>query len=140
MLQRVQSLYLLLGVLAVLALLLVSSLWQGVVAQTLPWFAPALWSLIGLTALAGLGAIFLYRNRSRQLQVVTGVHWLTVVLLAVLLAGFYLAGALPQITSSGEAGLLPPGLLVLAYVWFRLARRGIQRDIHLVRSVDRLRP
>jgi Ni,Fe-hydrogenase I cytochrome b subunit len=72
--------------------------------------------------------------------VVTGVHWLTVVLLAVLLAGFYLAGALPQITSSGEAGLLPPGLLVLAYVWFRLARRGIQRDIHLVRSVDRLRP
>lgn len=140
MIQRVQSLYLLLGALMVLGLLLVNDIWQGAVAQAQPWFAPTLLALTGLTALVAVGAIFLYRQREQQLRVVVGARWLAVVMLGVLIAGFYLAGALPQITSSGEKGLLPVGLLVLAYVWFRLAHRGIRKDIHLLRSVDRLRP
>ena len=88
--------------------------------------------LLIVAALVALGAIFLYQDRKRQAQVVLGVMLLPVawyVLLAVLnhtLQGTYLlvwADALPAV----------------AIIFMFLARKGIQSDEKLVRSLDRIR-
>jgi hypothetical protein len=60
---------------------------------------------------------------------------------AVLYAGLYLTGDLAVRAAGGinwtKAAML--GLPILAYLLFFLARRGIDHDIELVKSMDRLR-
>ncbi len=139
MIQRIQSIYLLLGALAVVAMLLVDVIWENPATRTYAWFAPAVLVLDGLSAVAAIGTIFLYKDRKRQLRAIQGVQLLTVLLIAVLFVGLVLAGALPFVTGAGAAGWAGLLLPVVAYVFFYLARRGVQRDIALVRSMDRLR-
>ena len=141
MIQRIQSVYLLLGALALASVLLFDEVWRGVAAEVLPWFAPALLVLGGLTIALALVALFLYKNRERQRTVVVGVQWLTVLWMAAFYGGLFYGGQL-QVEAGGDpvaASLLALLVPVLAYVFFFLARRGIQKDIALVRSMDRLR-
>lgn len=141
MIQRIQSVYLLLGALALASLLLFDEVWRGEAAEALAWFAPALLILGGVTIALALIAIFLYKNRKKQRSVVVGVQWLTVLWMAVFYGGLFYGGQL-QVEAGGDpitASLLVLLVPILAYVFFFLARRGIQRDIALVRSMDRLR-
>lgn len=141
MIQRIQSIYLLLGAITLASLLLFNEIWQGEAAGTLPWFAPALLILGGITVALALVAIFLYKNRERQRGAVVGVQWLTVVWMTVYYGGLFYGGQL-QVDAGGDpiaVSLLALLMPILAYVFFFLARRGIQRDINLVRSMDRLR-
>ena len=141
MIQRIQSVYLLLGALALLSMLLFDEVWVGEAAEALPWFAPVLLILGGITVALALVAIFLYKNRARQRGVVVGVQWLTVAWMAVFYGGLFYGGQL-QTSAGGDpitASLLVLLVPILAYVFFFLARRGIQKDIALVRSMDRLR-
>lgn len=141
MIQRIQTVYLVLGILALAGLLLVDALWTGPAAATYAWFAPGVLIVAGIAALTAAVAIFLYKDRSRQKQVVVGAQFLVLLQAIVLYGGLYMAGTLSVRTPEGISierviGLLLP---ILAYVFFALARRSIQKDIELVRSMDRLR-
>ena len=140
MIQRIQSIYLLLGALTLLALLLFDDIWQGAAAVQ-AWFSPVLLVLIFLTVAIAIGAIFMYKDRKRQRSAVVVAQFLALVLLAVFYLGLYLVGAL-GVTVAGvvdTARVVALLLPVVAYIFFYLARKGIERDIALVRSMDRLR-
>ena len=141
MIQRIQTVYLLLGALALASLGFFESPWSGPAARQFAWFIPSLIGLLVLTAGTALGTIFLYEQRKRQRTLVVGVQILTLLLTGVLYAGLYLAQTL---TFAGPSGVLWGRTVMLllpivAYVFFWLARRGIQSDIELVESMDRIR-
>jgi hypothetical protein len=141
MIQRIQSVYLLLGAVALGILFAFDTPWTSTAAAQHAWFEPALIGLIVVTGGTALGAIFLYANRPRQRTVVVGTQVLTFVLALVLYGGLYLENELAirtggsVLTTKAVVLLLP----VAAYLFFWLARRGIDHDIELVESMDRLR-
>jgi len=141
MIQRIQSVYLLLGAVALGILFAFDSPWASTAAAERGWFEPTLIGLIVVTAGTGLGAIFLYTNRQRQRTVVVGAQVLTFVLALVLYGGLYLENELS--VRAGGTFLVEKAVVLLlpaaAYVLFWLARRGIDHDIQLVESMDRLR-
>lgn len=142
MIQRIQSVYLLLSALALGALFFFDSIWQSRAAEVYGWFVPALTGLILAAGVVGFVAIFLYGDRPRQRRVVFGAQVLTVLLVAVLYVGFYLTGELSLDAAGGGLDvdkLFVLFLPVVAYVFYYLARRAIKSDIELVRSMDRLR-
>lgn len=141
MIQRIQTVYLALGAVALVALLLSNIVWEGAAAQAHGWFLPAVLGLGGLTAVVALAAIFLYKDRPRQRKMVVLAQGLTVLLLVALYGGMYLADTLYVRTTQGiDVGMLITLLLpILAYILFLLARRGVTKDIELVQSMDRLR-
>jgi hypothetical protein len=142
MIQRIQTVYLVLGALASGALFLFDPLWGGAVVQRFGWFTPAAAALAGAAAAGALATVFLYGNRARQRTVTAGLQVLAALLTGLFFGGFYGAGALGL---RGADGALDFGKLtfwalpVVAYIFFLLARRAIQSDIDLVRSMDRLR-
>lgn len=137
MIQRLQTIYLLLGALALGATLFFDSIWQSAATETFPWFSPALLVLGGLASAIAIGAIFMYKKREVQLKVVVGVQVLTVLFMLVLYGGLYLVGTFSEeLPADLLVGVILP---ILAYVVFYMARRGIAKDIELVRSMDRLR-
>lgn len=141
MIQRIQTVYLALGAIALGALLFFGVVWQSAAATAQGWFTPAVVVIDGLAVVVALGAIFLYKNRPKQRQVIVIAQVLTTVLLLVFCGGLYLAGALYVRTAEGvDVGMLAALLLpIVAYVLFLLARRSVEKDIELVRSMDRLR-
>lgn len=141
MIQRPQTLFLVLGALALGALGLFDVPWSGAAARQSAWFVPSLLGLVVVTAVLAIGAIFLYEDQARrktQRTVVVGVQILTLLLAGVLYVGLYRAGTL---AFTGPAGILWGRSTVLllpivAYVLFRLARRGIDKDIERVERME----
>lgn len=142
MIQRIQTVYLLVGAAALVGLLFFDSFWQSTAAATYDWFVPAVVGLSILTAGVGLVAIFMYNSLERQRRVVVGVQFGTVLTVAALYGGLFLTQGLNVRTAVGALDtdkIIMLALPVVAYVFFYLARRGIQSDIKLLKSVDRLR-
>lgn len=141
MIQRIQTVYLALGILALLALLFFDVVWQSRASDTLPWFAPAVLATLALAVLLAGASIFMYKDRAKQRKVVTFAQLALLLLVVVFYGGLTMASEL-GFRSGGElqVGRIITLLLpVAAYVLFYLARRGIERDIKLIRSMDRLR-
>lgn len=140
MVQRIQSLHLLFAAALVVAFLMAGGVWTGTLAVAFPWLGPAVLALGGLTALVALVALFFYKDRALQRRIVLAAQWLDLALVLVLV-GVLAAWSFGQpheevLPTSAYLSLLLP---VAAYVFLRLARRGIEKDIALVRSMDRLR-
>ena len=141
MIQRIQSLYLLLGAITLGALFFFNSIWQSQAAITHAWFSPSVTALTVAAAAVGGGAIFLFRTRERQRTVVIGAQMITVLLLVALYGGLFMSGGLDLRAGAGYdvpkiiALLLPVG----AYVFYYLARRGIERDIKKVENMESFR-
>jgi uncharacterized membrane protein YbjE (DUF340 family) len=141
MIQRLQSLYLLFAALFVGLFLVVGDAWYQAVGPVYPWATLVATVLCGLTVLVALVAVFFYKNRQTQRTVVRAAQWLD--LLAVLVV----VGCVIGLSFGNEAGLgtaatsvyLTLLLPVVGYVFLRLALRGVEKDIALVRSMDRLR-
>lgn len=141
MIQRIQTVYLFLGALALASLGAFDVPWNSTVAATYNWFVPSLIGLLVGTAGAAFWGIFLYEHRKRQRSVVVGVQVGTVLVAGLLYGGLYLTS---ELTFRGPEGVLWSRAVVLvlpvvAYALFFLARRGIDHDIELVKSMDRLR-
>ena len=141
MIQRIQSFYL--GLAAVLLGLeyMFSSAFPQVHSVEYGWFLPLVLGLFTLAAIGGLGAIFLFNNRKRQRGIVVILQYLTLLGLLSLIVAHAAEGTLPSVSMADEAfstwaALISP---VLAYLMFLLAKRNIDKDIALVRSMDRLR-
>lgn len=141
MIQRIQTVYLVLGALALLALALFDLFWNSHAAETLPWFLPLLLIFWAVAIALGLVAVFLYKNRKRQERIVFAGQLATLGLMVVLYGGLYLGDELLVATAEGTdaSRLLLLLLPVIAYILFYLSRRAIRSDIELVRSMDRLR-
>ncbi|MEM6645325.1 MAG: DUF4293 family protein [Bacteroidota bacterium] len=138
MIQRPQSVYLFIGALLIGALGLFQVVWTSAASQMLAWFNPAVLGAGTLVIVIAISAIFLYRDRKRQLKIVVALQGVLILFLLVLLAGLYMGGTLDQV--AGNVPLIIALVLpILAYAMFWLARKGIEKDIALVRSMDRLR-
>ena len=141
MIQRIQSLYLLLGAIALAALFFFDSIWQSQAAVAQSWFNPSLMALIIAAVAVGGGAIFLFSARDRQRTVVIGAQMITVLLLVALYGGLFMSGELDLRANGGYdvakiiALLLPVG----AYGFYYLARRSIERDIKKVEDMESFR-
>lgn len=136
MIQRIQSIHLLLASIASLALPFVFSLY-GNSDGTASWAKddPIVLGLFALSGILPLIAIFLYKKRQHQFV----LGRLTIIL------NFFLLGVLvyrSQILSGGTAvlekgiGMVIP---LISIVLLALANKAIKRDEDLVKSVDRLR-
>ena len=95
------------------------------------------WSLLALFVSAGLllfVAIFLYKNRPAQLK-------FTLVSILLIIGGVIAGGLLLSQSLAADQFQFAFGvaLPVLGMVFALLARRGISKDEKLVRSADRLR-
>jgi hypothetical protein len=141
MIQRLQSLYLLFAALFVGLFLVIGDAWYAAVGPVFPWATLVATVLGGLTALVALAAVFLYRDRKKQRTVIRAAQWLDLLLVLVVV------GCVIALSFGGAAGLGVAAvpvyvtllLPIVGYVFLRLALRGVEKDIALVRSMDRLR-
>jgi hypothetical protein len=138
MIQRIQSVYLLVGSVLLLVMMFFDSLAESTAAALLSWYIPTVLVTAGLAAAAALVAILLYKDRPKQSKVVLGAQLLVLVCMIALYGGIYLAGDSLLVIESVEHALLLL-LPILAYIQFFLARSSIRKDIELIKSMDRLR-
>lgn len=139
MIQRIQTVYL-----AVAALLLGAAPFAGAIdtqpASALSWFVPGVGLTVALAFVAAIVSIFLFSNRRRQRLVVILSQFFVVLAVGIGFAARKTAGAAGVdsigLTSEGWAVLAFPAV---AYVLLWLARRAIDKDTELVRSMDRIR-
>jgi hypothetical protein len=138
--QRIQTLYLALAAVCFVLVLVGGPVFHGAASGMYGWYMPAVVLLCGLAALGSIGAIFLYTDRRRQRSAVVGLQFLALLAMIVFYGGLFLAGEL-GIGTDEQAVLDVVALLSLpfGYVFLFMARRGIDKDIALVRSMDRLR-
>jgi len=141
MIQRIQTVYLTLGALVLSGVLFLESLWGSEAAATYGWFLPVIIGLGAVTAVTAIGAIFLYTDRETQRTVVVGTQLMTILWAITLYGSLFMTNELQVYDATGlnlDMLMLVAGPLV-AYILFWLARRGIEHDIELVASMDRLR-
>lgn len=155
MIQRIQTLFLLLGIVACLVcvcfpiaelrgegITIPARMYNGcVVAEQGSSLAVAsavlipLFALLVLAAAVGLWTIFTYKHRLRQMKLCIYAICLLVVWYATL--------AFVALTQMPEGATFHPlfatALPLLAICLFALARRSIHKDEQLVRSADRIR-
>jgi len=141
MIQRLQSLYLLFAALFAALVLVVGDAWFSVITPVYPWLTLAVPVIAGLTALVALVAVFLYKDRKRQRSIVLAAQWLDILLVLAMGGGIaaLVIGDSAALGAGATLVFLTLLLPVVAYVFLRLARRGVEKDIALVRSMDRLR-
>lgn len=158
MIQRVQSIYLLLASIALIVLFFLpvasflseisySHLYVTHLKPLTPGAEPIVNSkkimplgiLVGITALISFLTIFMYKRRTVQSKIVRILILFVVVILGLI---FFAYGPMISRLTNSEAeytngyGLY---LILLAFIMLFLANRGIVRDEKLVRSADRLR-
>jgi hypothetical protein len=142
MIQRIQSVYLLLGAIVLGSSYLLDSIWTGPAAVASAWFTPLTLGLYSLSVAVSIASILLYANRERQQVAILVVMIAAVAGLIALGAGMYIGGILPGMETT-ETESIQPGLAILtplvSIAFFGLARRGVKKDIQLLKSVDRLR-
>ena len=136
MLQRIQTVYLLLAAIASAGLIFVFHLWKtndGVelfAQQELLYFGLFLGS-----ALLSLISIFMFKNRKSQFM----LGRFNIILNFILLGLF----VYQSLNLSGEANVSEKGigmlLPIFSIVFIALANKAIKKDEDLVKSVDRLR-
>ncbi len=136
MLQRIQTIYLLLAALTSGGLIFIFKLWEDQSGQTV--FVEDVLAVLALTlvsAFISFVAIFLFKNR--KLQFVLGR---LNILLNLILLGLFVYWSL---NISGESNISEKGIGMLipvfSIVFLVLANKAIKKDEDLVKSVDRLR-
>ncbi|MEY8848259.1 DUF4293 domain-containing protein [Psychroserpens sp. XS_ASV72] len=136
MIQRIQTLYLLIAIISSAGLIFVFHLWTNTAEQ--PVFAKDDYLYLGLflgSALISLISIFSYKNRKTQFM----LGRLNIILNFILLGLF----VVQSLNLSGEADVSEKGigilLPILSIVFLVLANKAIKKDEDLVKSVDRLR-
>jgi len=136
MIQRVQSLYLLVAILLNGVLSFYLPLW--ITSENVEIFAlsqPVAISLFSLSVLLSFIALFSFKKRKRQFV----LGRINIILNFVLVGVFaYWTLSLPgemDISEKGIGMLLP----IISIVFIALANKAIKKDEDLVKSVDRLR-
>jgi hypothetical protein len=135
LIQRIQSLYLLLAVILNIAVFF-TPVYRHAVNDPVAWIGWGFASSLTLTFLLAAAAIFLYKNRILQLRMVKLGTYIQIVVLG------FTAGILFSLGGFGTflwKEVLSSGLVVLGLILFWLAGRAIKKDEELVKSMDRIR-
>ncbi|MGB5982249.1 MAG: DUF4293 domain-containing protein [Nonlabens sp.] len=136
MIQRIQTIYLLLAAATSGGLIFIVSLWvDGEGNEVVAMDENVYFGSFVVSAVLSIFAIFLYKNR--QLQTV--FNRLNILLNLILLGVFvYRALTMSGATAVAEKGI---GMFIpiLSIVLLVLANKAIRKDEQLVKSVDRLR-
>lgn len=136
MLQRIQTVYLLIAALLSCGLIFVFHLWTN--AQDVPVFAKDnmlyLAMFFGSAALS-LISIFNYKNRKFQFVLGRLNIILNFILLGLFLYLLLMAPGESEVSEKGVGIFIP----ILTIVFLVLANKAIKKDEDLVKSVDRLR-
>jgi len=135
MIQRIQSLYLVLAAIIAGTLPFVFNLW-GTTENAVVFAIDKQYLLAGFMISAGmsLASIFMFKNRKSQFV----INRLNIILNFILLAVFVYS----SLTTSGEMQISEKGvgiLPIISIVLLVLANKAIKKDEDLVKSVDRLR-
>lgn len=135
MIQRIQTVYLILGILLNAAIYF-TPLYGHALKDPSTWITVAITAAITLATLVILISIFLFKNRPQQIQ------WVKISLLLQIIGLGFLIGILFSLGGVGlflyEEGLsllLP----IVTLIFQILAIRKIRKDEDLVRSMDRIR-
>ncbi len=151
MIQRIQTLYLLVASVLLTCLLVLplgslvagTSLWNVfLIGGQIPQAAPrglmiALAVLYGLLAFTGVLVIFMYKNRKRQLAWITGMLMALILSIILLLIFLYrLHATSPAAVMSYHADLVFP---LVAMVLLIMARKAIIKDQDIIDSLNRIR-
>jgi hypothetical protein len=137
MIQRIQSVYLILTFVVVLVLPHFLPLWKKVDGHEYFFVDSLLYiTIIGISALLTIIALFSFKKR--QFQFV--LNRLNIILNLILLGLFVyrslnISGETPVVSEKGIGMFLP----IVAIVLLVLANKAIKKDEDLVKSVDRLR-
>lgn len=136
MIQRIQSIYLLVVVLISGGLPFLLPLWtDGQANQVYAQNELMILGCFGVVTLLALIAIFMYKNRKNQF-VINRLN----MILNLFLLGFFVYRSLAL---SGESNISEKGigmlLPIVSIVFLVLANKAIKKDEDLVKSVDRLR-
>lgn len=137
MLQRIQTLYMLVSCVLTAALPFVFFLWKEIGNTTPVYFtsSPIYMLLFGLISLITLISIFSFKKRQTQFV----LNRLSIIFNFILL-GFFVYRTL---SLSGETEVSEKGIGIflpaISIVFLVLANRAIKKDEDLVKSVDRLR-
>lgn len=143
MIQRIQTLFLLLGSGSCFGLLGLPMAHTDEAVSSSDLFADSVYTLpdngllLGIFAAAGLfllADIFLFRNRTLQMRL--ALLGLFLIIIGAGLAGYYFFLDPASAQADASAGIALPVVAAIASV---LAYRYIQKDEKLVRSADRLR-
>ena len=158
MIQRIQSLFLLLAIVALILLLVfpfatfysqtgiyeldifgLKSITPGNTIPFVDWF---FWPLTGVAAIViilDLVALFSFTKRIRQINLTHGAVFLNI-LFVVALMFYYIPGVEEKTNTAvdykGSLGIYLP---LISLVFTLLAQRYVKKDERLVRSADRLR-
>jgi glucan phosphoethanolaminetransferase (alkaline phosphatase superfamily) len=151
MIQRIQSIYLLIaalltGLMIFLPLAQFSaangmiSLGAFSTTSAIPGFVPqntiVLAILSGLSALLSLVTIFMYKKRTSQSMMISVNMFLEIILLAAIL--FYVFSVAGKLGAEYKF-LYPTVFPLVSWIFLFLALRGVKKDENLVRSLDRIR-
>lgn len=137
MIQRIQTLYLVLSFIITGVLPFVFPLWSTVDGKEYLFMQNQLYVIIfGLSTTLSLLSIISYKKRQHQFV----IGRLNIILNLILLGLFVyhslnLSGETPAVSEKGIGMLLP----ILAIVLLGFANKAIKKDEDLVKSVDRLR-
>ncbi|KUF39363.1 DUF4293 domain-containing protein [Myroides marinus] len=138
MIQRIQSIYLLLVFVLMGALSLFIPLWtNGLNEKVMVGNSPIVAILFGASAALSIVSLLAYKNRQRQFV----MNRLNMILNVILLGLFVfrtltVSGETAEAISEKGIGMFLPIISILLLV---LANRAIKKDEDLVKSVDRLR-
>ena len=140
MIQRIQSVWLLLAGLAATAMLKFP-LWKGTLgnaedrALTGSSYLP-LFLLIVVTGLVGFGTIFFFKDRKTQ----KALCLLGILLSLLILVMEYIRATGLQATAAYQGSWqISAALPIIMVVLFGMARSGIRKDEKILRSLDKLR-
>jgi hypothetical protein len=135
MLQRIQTIYLLLVAIVSSGLIFVFNLWENEEVLVFAFDKPIVFSTFLSIALLAIITIFKYKNRKSQF-----VLGRLNIILNLILLGFFVYQSL---NLSGETTVSEKGIGMLlpfvSIVLLVLANKAIKKDEDLVKSVDRLR-
>jgi len=135
MIQRIQSLYLVLAAIIAGTMPFVFNLWSTT-ENAVVFAIDKQYVLAGfmISAVMSLASIFMFKNRKSQFV----INRLNIILNFILLAVFVYS----SLTTSGEMQVSEKGvgiLPIISIVLLVLANKAIKKDEDLVKSVDRLR-
>ncbi len=141
MIQRPQTVFLFLGAALLVTFAALTFTWLPGVAADMGVYAPISMGAAAVAAIVALVAVFLYKDRKRQRSVIGIAQVLALVALVPFLAGLFLGtpaapGAVDGVPTEAYLVAVMP---LVAFVLLRMARRGVDRDIATIRSMDRLR-
>lgn len=146
MIQRIQSLLLLLAAVALLSLMVLPFATTEIAIQSSPILNDGVYNLKDNFALLGafllggllsLGAIFMYQNRQNQLKVAR-IAFIATLIGMILVVVFYFNDVSNQGSEEIKDGI-GAYLPILAMILILVALRLIGKDEELVKSMDRLR-